>query len=67
MSVDVLTVVSKVFERMSSDQLMDYFVSILSRLQLPARDYSYNSPNFGANPLIKEIVLELWQWICQRP
>ena len=67
MSVDVLTVVSKVFERMSSDQLTDYFVSILNRLQLPARDYSYNSPNFSANPLIKEIVLELWQWICQRP
>ena len=32
-----------------------------------ASTWFYNSPNFGANPLIKEIVWDLWQWICQRP
>ena len=76
-SVNVLAVVSKIFERISSDQLMAYFVSILSHslsaylpieLAIAANTWFYNSLNFGANPLIKGIiVLELWQWTCQRP
>ena len=40
---------------------------LLIELVTAASTWFYNSPNFGANPLIKEIALELWQWICQRP
>ena len=36
-------------------------------LATAASTWFYNSLNFGANPLIKGIVLELWQWTYQRP
>ena len=72
-SLDVLTVVSKVFERVLSDQLMGDFMFILNH-SLSAFRAGYSCQHmilqlteFGANPLIKETALELWQWICQRP
>ena len=40
---------------------------LLIELVIAASTWFYNSPNFSANHLIKEIVSELWQWICQRP
>ena len=40
---------------------------LLIELVTAASTWFYNSPNFGANPLIKEMVSELWQWICQKP
>ena len=72
-SVNILAIVSKIFERILSDQLMAYFVSILShsisayRAGYSCSTWFYNSLNFGANPLIMGIVLELWQWTYQRP
>ena len=55
-SVNVLAVVSKVFERILSDQLMAYFVSILSH-SLSAYRAGYNC---------QHVILQLTEF-CQRP
>ena len=40
---------------------------LLIELVTVASTWFYISLNFGANPFIKGIVLELWQWIRQMP
>ena len=40
---------------------------LLTELATTSSTLFYNSLNSGASPLTKEIALELWQWICQRP